>query len=87
MYFKRHDSAKVTNGFYIRHPQYSDLKVEQQNLEADAVYIYLYNPETGKHEGQWACGLRQRDAFEEALYDYLGLSAAAGFARGELNEE
>lgn len=72
MFFKRRDSAKVTNGFYIRHPQYSDLKIGQQNLEADAVYIYRYNPETGRHEGQWVRG--RQPAFEEALYDYLDLS-------------
>ena len=77
MFFKKRDSAKVTNGFYIRHPQYSDLKIGQQNLEADAVYIYLYNPETGKHEGQWVRGLRRQGAFEEALYDYLSLRQQA----------
>lgn len=78
MFFKRRDSAKVTNGFYIRHPQYSDLKIGQQNLEADAVYIYRYNPETGRHEGQWVRGRQQvAPAFEEALYDYLSLSMAA----------
>lgn len=53
--FYRETSYKVTNGFYIRHKQHSDLQIGQQNLDADRVYIYLYNPETGRHEGQWAC--------------------------------
>ena len=22
-------------------------------MDAERVYMYLYNPETGKHEGQW----------------------------------
>lgn len=52
--FYRETSYKVTNGFYIRHKQHSDLQIGRQNLDADRVYIYLYNPETGRHEGQWA---------------------------------
>lgn len=84
MFFKKRDSAKVTNGFYIRHPQYSDLKIGQQNLEADAVYIYRYNPETGRHEGQWV--RRVQPAFEEALYDYLGLPAACGSSPRQSNK-
>ena len=44
---------KVVNGFYIREKRHSDLQIGMQNMDAERVYAYLYNPDTGKHEGQW----------------------------------
>lgn len=55
MFYRENNSYKVTNGFYIRHKQHSDLQIGRQNMDAEEVYMYLYNPETGKHEGQWVC--------------------------------
>ena len=45
--------CKVVNGFYIREKKRSNLQIGMQNLDADKVYIYRYNPTTGRHEGQW----------------------------------
>lgn len=44
---------KVVNGFYMPCKAHSDLKIGMQNLNADRIYIYLYNSKTRKHEGQW----------------------------------
>ena len=52
MFYKKIE-YKVKNGFYVPHKRHSDLQIGMQNMDAERVYMYLYNPETGKHEGQW----------------------------------
>lgn len=54
MFFKKElQPRKVVNVFYIREKKHSDLQIGRQKMDAERVYMYLYNPETGKHEGQW----------------------------------
>lgn len=50
MFYKKIE-YKVKNGFYVPHKRHSDLQIGMQKMDAERVYMYLYNPETGKHEG------------------------------------
>lgn len=54
MFFKKRlQPHTVVNGFYIREKKNSNLQIGRQKMDAERVYMYLYNPDTGKHEGQW----------------------------------
>ena len=49
MFFKKElQPCKVVNGFYIREKKHSDLQIGRQKMDAERVYMYQYNPETGK---------------------------------------
>lgn len=52
MFYKKNE-YKIKNGFYIPCERHSDLQIGRQRMDAERVYVYQYNPETGKHEGQW----------------------------------
>ena len=43
----------IRNGFYIKERTQNDIRIGMQKLNIDDIYIYLYNPKTKKHEGQW----------------------------------
>lgn len=44
---------KVENGFYIREQHPCNRQIGMQKLDSERIYIYKYNPVTGKHEGEW----------------------------------
>ena len=52
MFYKKIE-YKIRNGFYIPCERHSDLQIGRQKIDAERVYIYQYNSETGKYEGQW----------------------------------
>lgn len=43
---------KVENGFYIREQHPCNRQIGMQKLDSERIYIYKYNPVTGKHEGE-----------------------------------
>lgn len=47
------DPAIPRNGFLIPETEKCDRQIGQQKLTADRIYMYIYNPKTRKHEGQW----------------------------------
>ena len=44
---------KIVNGFYIREKKHSSLRIGRQKMDAERVYMYLYNMDSRKHEGRW----------------------------------
>lgn len=62
MFFNK-QPRKTVNGFYIREKKHSDLQIGRQKIDAERIYVHLYNPDTGKHEGQWCYPGKTQEKF------------------------